>query len=153
MAQFLARVASRAGVSLDTRDAASPTSPSCRRRRRDAINALAERRRRPGRTQTTYDPLARCAATRWPRSSPACRRWCAQRFPSGEDYFTDDQGGIHEDNTNRIARPASCRAWPTGVYGPDRPISRQQMAGFLTRYLDGQVAAGEVPGRTSATTA
>ena len=55
------------------------------------------------------------------------------------DYFTDDDGTTHEDNINRLAAAGisqGCGKADNNHYCPDQPVTRAQMATFLTRSLD-----------------
>lgn len=147
MAQFVARVAARASVPLDTRDAGFTDIANQSPDARDAINALANAGVVRGRTATTYEPAAPVRRDQMASFLARLQERVGAPFPAGENYFTDDDGTEHEASINRIAAAGVVQGVSEGTYGFSRNITRQQMAGFLTRYLDGQVAAGEIPGR------
>ena len=147
MAQFVARVAERARVALDTRDAGFTDIASLSASARDAVNALANAGVVRGRTATTYEPDAPVRRDQMASFLARLQERVGTPFAAGENYFTDDDGTEHEASINRIAAAGVVQGVSEGTYGFSRNISRQQMAGFLTRYLDGQVAAGEIPGR------
>jgi hypothetical protein len=147
MAQFLARVAARAGVPLDTRDAGFTDIAVLPQAARDAVNAMANAGVALGRSATSFVPLADVRRDQMASFIARLQEEVAQPFPAAEDFFTDDGGTTHEPGINRIAAAGIVQGVAEGAYGFDRLVTRQQMAAFLTRYLDGQVAAGEVPGR------
>ena len=75
---------------------------------------------------------ARCAATRWRRSSPAassCR-------PATQDFFPDDEGNTHEDNINRLAAAGITEGLEDGTYDPAGVVTRAQMGSFLARAME-----------------
>jgi hypothetical protein len=61
----------------------------------------------------------------------------ALNLPStGTDYFTDDEGSVHENNINRL-RAAGITAGCGGTrFCPDGIVTRGQMATFLVRGFD-----------------
>ena len=64
--------------------------------------------------------------------------------PDGEDYFTDDNGNIHEANINALRGAGvtmGCNAEGT-LFCPDDTVTRAQMALFLVRAL-GYPISGE----------
>ena len=54
---------------------------------------------------------------------------------SRSDLFSDDQGHSHEGNINAIAGAGIALGDGQGRFGPDRQITRGQMAAFLVRHL------------------
>ena len=55
--------------------------------------------------------------------------------PATRDVFTDDDGTTHEDGINRLAEAGVTAGLGGGRYGPNGPVTRDQMATFLTRAL------------------
>ncbi len=58
--------------------------------------------------------------------------------PSADDAFTDDDGTTHEANINAIAAAGiteGCNPPSNDLYCPTNPVTRAQMATFLTRAL------------------
>ncbi len=53
--------------------------------------------------------------------------------PASRDYFLDDNGSPHEDNTNRVAEARITRGDASGRYNPAGSVTRDQMASFLVR--------------------
>ncbi|CAN5845303.1 hypothetical protein BH23ACT4_BH23ACT4_09820 [soil metagenome] len=62
-----------------------------------------------------------------------------QLSDSGSDRFIDDSGNVHEGDINRLASAgitAGCNPPSNDRYCPDEPVSRAQMASFLSRALN-----------------
>jgi hypothetical protein len=53
--------------------------------------------------------------------------------PSSTDYFSDDEGSIHEADINALAASGITLGCGGGVYCPTSPVTREQMASFLVR--------------------
>jgi hypothetical protein len=53
--------------------------------------------------------------------------------PTGTDFFTDDEGSIHEDDINRIAAAGITVGCPAAAFCPHAGLNREQMASFLVR--------------------
>ncbi len=51
----------------------------------------------------------------------------------GGDTFSDDAGSIHEADINRIAAAGITLGCAPGLFCPDQPVTREQMASFLVR--------------------
>ena len=51
------------------------------------------------------------------------------------DYFQDDEASKHEDNINRLAAQGVTEGCTSTNYCPTGPVSRGQMASFLSRAL------------------
>jgi len=104
------------------------------------IDCVAWRGVTTGKTETTYgpgDPLKRGqVATFTVRSLTA--RGVELPTPS-RDYFTDDQGGTHEANTNILAE-AGILDTSTTSYEPESPSTRS----FMARVTAGALAFGGV---------
>ena len=54
---------------------------------------------------------------------------------ASRDYFTDDSNSIFENDINAIAEAGITTGYADGTFGPNDPVSRGQMATFLTRAL------------------
>lgn len=52
------------------------------------------------------------------------------------DFFTDDEGNIHEAAINRLAAAGITGGCAVGRYCPKDPVKRDQMASFLVRAYD-----------------
>jgi hypothetical protein len=55
---------------------------------------------------------------------------------SPTDWFTDDEGSVHEAAINEIAYAGITGGCAAGQYCPDRNVTRGEMATFLVRALD-----------------
>ncbi len=49
------------------------------------------------------------------------------------DFFTDDEGSIHEDDINSLAASGITTGCSAGLFCPTREVTREQMAAFLHR--------------------
>jgi hypothetical protein len=68
-------------------------------------------------------------------------------MPLGEDYFSDDNGNLHEASIGRAARAGFTSGIGPGKFGPTVATDRAQMATFLARMLDLLVEAGDAEAR------
>lgn len=55
---------------------------------------------------------------------------------TGTDYFTDDEGNLHENAINALAKSGITGGCGTNRYCPNAFVTRGQMAAFLKRGLD-----------------
>jgi hypothetical protein len=55
---------------------------------------------------------------------------------TGQDFFTDDEGNVHEPNINRIAAAGITVGCAPNRYCPSGTVTRAQMATFMTRAFD-----------------
>jgi hypothetical protein len=65
-------------------------------------------------------------------------------FTSTNDFFVDDDGNPHEDNINAIASVGIAQGKTADTYGPNDPVTREQMASFLVRWFAVHEAAGDI---------
>ena len=66
----------------------------------------------------------------------------ALQLPAAQaDYFTDDEGSTFEDDINRLRQAGITTGCGDDTYCPDRPVTRGQMAAFLSRARDFIAAA------------
>lgn len=56
--------------------------------------------------------------------------------PTSTDYFSDDNGSLHEDAINRLAKAGIVDGCGDGKYCPGWGVSREQMAAFIHRAFD-----------------
>ncbi len=56
--------------------------------------------------------------------------------PSSFNYFIDDDGSVHEPNINGLAAAEITFGCDDGMFCPDDPVTRAQMASFLVRALN-----------------
>jgi parallel beta-helix repeat protein len=62
--------------------------------------------------------------------------------PVSADYFTDDEGNIHEPNINALRQLGITTGVTETLYDPSAFVERDQMASFLARLLDRLVEEG-----------
>jgi len=126
---------------LDAVDAQLPAAPSVRFRdiagnpHHDEIARLTGAGVVTGTTATTYAPAA--PVTRGQMATFLARTYEAHAgrpLPDGPDYFADDDGSAHERNINRVAAAGLTGGTGRG-FEPGAPVSRAQMATFLSRLL------------------
>lgn len=65
-------------------------------------------------------------------------------YASTENYFTDDEGSVHEANINGIASEGILEGDGVDAATPNGNVTRAQMAGFLARHLAANEAAGAI---------
>ena len=144
MAIFVSRLATYGGVPLDTRDAGFNDMQQTPQETRDAVNALANLGVVQGVGGGRYDPAGRVSRAQMASFLARLQPQVGAAFPGGRDSFGDDDGNVHEANINAIAAAGIVQGTSPGTYEPLAAITRQQMAGFLIRYVDGRVEAGEM---------
>jgi hypothetical protein len=144
MALFVARVASYGGVPLDTSDAGFNDIAGRSQETRDAVNALGNLGVVEGVGGGRYAPGDPVSRGQMASFLARVQRQVGTPFPAGPDAFGDDNGTTHEANINLIAAAGVVQGTSPGVYQPLADITRQQMAGFLMRYVDGRIEAGEM---------
>ena len=68
-------------------------------------------------------------------------------LPVRSGFFGDDDGNVHEANIDRAAAAGLAGGTGPSTFAPAAPVSRGQLASFLTRLLDLLVVAGRAPSR------
>ena len=131
MAAFLSRALQLPAAELDYFDDDDDSV------HQDAINRLAQ----SGITRG-------CGAGRYCSHEPVTRGQMAAflsralQLPAAElDYFDDDDDSVHQDAINRLAQSGITRGCGAGRYCSHEPVTRGQMAAFLSRAL--QLPAAE----------
>jgi hypothetical protein len=66
--------------------------------------------------------------------------------PASRDHFGDDDSSGHQDNINRLATAGIVTGTAPGVYAPQAPVTRAQMATFLYRAADWVLDQAPEPG-------
>jgi hypothetical protein len=140
----VARVADYADVPLDYSDAGFTDMGGRSQETRDAVNALANLGVVEGVGGGRYAPGDPVSRGQMASFLARVQRQVGAPFSGGRDAFGDDNGTTHEANINLIAAAGIVQGTSPGVYQPLASITRQQMAGFLIRYVDGQIDAGEM---------
>jgi len=84
-----------------------------------------------------------CAANRYCPKSNVTRAQMASFLvrafdlpPTSTDFFDDDEGNIHENTINALARSGITGGCATRKYCPSQNVTRGQMSAFLKRALD-----------------
>ena len=123
MAAFLHRAANFPSTSADffTDDGASSFEAS--------INRVAAAEVASGCTATRYCPTR--SVTRAEMATFLDR--VLDLAPTTNDYFGDDDGSIHEDAINRLARAGIVSGCTSSRYCPDHDLTRAEMAALLRR--------------------
>ncbi len=147
MAQFIARVATDvAGLELDTRDAGFTDIGELSRVERDAINGLTNAGIVSGTSPTTYSPRDDVRREQMATFIAQLQDFVGEAFPIADDFFTDDSESVHQDNINRLATAGIVAGDGNGGYNPRGSVTRQQMSGFLMRYIEDRVEDGDFEG-------
>ena len=125
MASFLSRALQLGPATADhfADDAGSPHE--------DAINRVASAGIATGRADGTFGPSENVERRQM-------ASFIARGFnvgPTDRDYFADDNGDVHEDNINRLARAEITGGCGGLNYCPLSSVLRDQMASFLGRAL------------------
>jgi hypothetical protein len=147
MAVFVSRLARYGGLALDTRDRGFTDLRSSPQETRDAVNALAALGVVEGVGGGRYDPAGKVTRAQMASFLVRLQAALGTRFPTARDAFDDDARDVHEDNINALAQAGVVQGTAFRTYQPRASISRQQMAGFLVRYVDGRIEAGEMRSR------
>jgi hypothetical protein len=147
MALFVSRVATYAGVELDTRDAGFSDMQDEIPALRDAVNGLANAGVVRGKPDGTYAPRESISRAQMATFLTGLQKVVGTPFPAGGDAFDDDDGTAHEGNIDILAASGLVGGTGPRTYSPAGPVTRQQMAGFLMRYVDSRIEAGEMRSR------
>lgn len=143
MATFMARVIDKSGGSLPatSQDWFSDDDGSVHE---NAINRMRQAGVVSGTSATTFAParpVTRDQMATFLRNTFNARtgvEWSAQM-----DYFTDDDGNVHEPAINAAAAAGVARGTDgLTAYTPSGNVTREQMATFITRTLDILVEEG-----------
>jgi hypothetical protein len=150
MATFLAGVLRRAGVPLPAAGGSCFADVSAANPHRQAICGLARLGTVNGRSdagRTVYDPAA--PVTRASMATfllNAHEAATGQRLRAVRSAF-DDVGGVHADNISAAAQARLVRGTGWRTYTPGSPITRGQLASFVTAELDLLTDLGKVTPR------
>jgi hypothetical protein len=85
-----------------------------------------------GRDAERYDPLSHVTRAQMGSFIARLIRTPGGRLPATPaDHFTDDRGSVHHYAINRLAQVGVVAGRGGGLYAPDAPVTREQMASFL----------------------
>jgi hypothetical protein len=149
MALFLARTVRISGGTL-------PTAPprafddlgSVPADVRLAVEQLAAVGVLKGRSPRTFDPAGLVTRAQMATFlAGAYEHRAGKALPAGRDFFTDDDGSVHETAIGKVAAAGFTGGTGGTSYSPERSTERGQTASFLTRVLDLLVEEGKAPRR------
>jgi hypothetical protein len=149
IASFLARTVSAAGMSLpaEPADAFDDDDGSVHEL---SINQMAALKVLQGKGERVYSPND--AVTRGQMATYLVRAYEARTgraLPIGSDFFTDDDGSVHEVAIGKAARAGFTGGTSATTFSPSLSTTRGQVASFLTRVLDLLVESGWAPDPTT----
>jgi 2',3'-cyclic-nucleotide 2'-phosphodiesterase / 3'-nucleotidase / 5'-nucleotidase len=103
-----------------------------------AINDLAAAGVVRGVTTDSYAPRQRLTREQMASMLVGAYGYMTKTTPPAPavDYFTDDNGSVHEGRINTAAELGLTVGRSPGVFAPREGMRRDQMASFLTRLLD-----------------
>lgn len=112
-----------------------------------AIEVLSEIGVVKGKTATTYKPFNDIKRDQMASFINRLQDYIADAigtdgFPEGGDAFNDDDGNVHEGNINSLANVGIVQGKSAGKYDPRGKVTRQQMAGFIMRYVEVNIDNG-----------
>ena len=147
MASFVARAVEAAGRSFPepTADSFDDDNGSVHERR---INQLAAAGIVAGAGARSFSPGV--AVTRAQMATFLVRAHDyvdATPLPYGLDYFSDDQGDVHETAIDTAAAAGIAAGTSPGLFSPAVPVTRAQVASFLARTLELLVRDGTATAR------
>ena len=146
MASFLARTVLASGGELPLAPPDAFSDDEGTGTHEHAINQLAAVGISSGRGGGLYDPAG--IVTRGQMATFLAKAWgyrTNRSLPVGADYFSDDDGTVHEAAIGKVARAGFTGGTATGQFSPSKATDRGQMATFLARLLDLLVEAGDAP--------
>jgi len=154
MAGFIANVLREAGFELDTRDAGFTDLENVGNQGLvDSINALANAGVVVGTTPTAterkpFSPKNNVRRDQMASFIAQAQEALDRGVSTDEDFFTDDEGNVHEDNINAIASEGiTTGRGGDRLYSPGTDVTREQMAAFLARKIDILVEEGLIENR------
>jgi hypothetical protein len=145
IASFLARTTKAAGTVLPATppDAFDDDKGSPHELAINQMAALGILQGRGGRTYRPDEP-----ANRGQMAAYLVRTYehrTGRSLPLGSDWFTDDDGSVHETSIGKAARAGFTGGTTPTTFGPTLPTARGQATSFLTRMLDLLVESGWAP--------
>ncbi len=58
-----------------------------------------------------------------------------ETLTASQDYFSDDDDSVHQDNINKAAEAEFTSGTSATTFSPRQPVRRDQMGSFLARTL------------------
>lgn len=148
MASFIANEITKAGGSLpsDPPDAFADDNGDVHEH---AINQLAAVGVVSGKSAGVFDPNGLVTRGQMAKFlGGAWKQLVGSSLTSTTDWFGDDDGSPFEGDINNLASAGIATGYGDGTYRPNTTVNRAQMAEFLARLLDKEVAEGhaQLPG-------
>jgi hypothetical protein len=145
IASFLARTIAAAGVALPASppNAFDDDDGSVHEKAIDQMALLGVLAGKGERTYAPDDAVTRAQMATYLVRTHQYRTGLA--LPAGADWFTDDNGSVHEVAIGKAAAAGFTAGMSATTYGPDLLTTRGQVAAFLTRVLDLLVETGWAP--------
>lgn len=145
MATFVYRFLQYAGKApTDTSSAGFTDLGDVPQEERDDINALAHAGVVRGVDARHFDPHRVVRRDEMASFIVRAQSLVDNGYPSSTDYFSDDNGDVHEANINAIAQAGIAVGTSPGHYSPAAPVTRSEMAGFLARDLEVNIQRGNI---------
>jgi hypothetical protein len=144
MALFLARTVRVSGGTLpDAPPSAFDDLARSPAEVRLAVEQLAAVGVLRGKSPRRFDPAATVTRAQMATFLAGAYEYRSGRtLPGGHDYFTDDDGSVHEAAIGKVAAAGFTGGTSGTAYSPDRSTERGQTASFVTRVLDLLVEEG-----------
>jgi hypothetical protein len=111
---------------------------------RDAIAHLTRLGVVNGTTGTTFAPFDRVTRAQLAAFLNRLRTVDGDTSSVDTDYFTDDDGSVHEQHINAVAGMGLVNGVGDRRYCPNAPVDRGQMAAMLSRFVQTRVDAGQL---------
>ena len=146
MALFLERVLEVVSGSLPETQEAMPfddvekLNPDAQ----DAIHLLAELDVAKGRTPRSFDPFSFVRRDQMASFINRLQDVLSDLYTEDGDFFTDDEGNVHEGHINALAAVGIVEGVGGSEYHPGRSVTRAQMASFLMRHIEENIDAGRL---------
>ena len=101
-----------------------------------AVSCIAGWNVSEGFNDGTYRPAGDVSRAQMASFIARMLRHTDANLPAGPNAFPDDGNSTHEDNINTLAAAGVVQGFSDGAYRPSQPVTRAQMASFITRALE-----------------
>ena len=107
-----------------------------------AINILASLDVTLGTTATTYSPFNPVKRDQMASFINRAIGVLGNPVTTDQDFFTDDEDSVHEDNINALASIGVVQGVGNNQFNPNNTVTRAQMSAFLIRPLEYEIEQG-----------